>query len=143
MYAASKTKFDRVSFFVVACIHCVLFVYIFYYIPVLSETLPNGLDFRHLAFSAYRTIFNPFPCSVHQFQLLCGNGTNVHTIRNGCKQTKVNRKMIEYIIRTNRIKHSYQIQKVPMKQKKKAERCRERERERDLARVKLNGQFVE
>lgn len=27
--------------------------------------------------------------------------------------------MIEYIIRTNRIKHSYQIQKVAMKQKKK------------------------
>lgn len=55
-----------------SCVHCVFFVYTFYTIPVFSEMLPNGLDFRHLTFSAYRTIFNPFPSSVHHISFSCG-----------------------------------------------------------------------
>lgn len=47
---------------------------------------------------------------MHEVKLRLVKKENAH-YPNGCKQTKVDRKMIEYIIPTNRIKHSNHLKR--------------------------------
>lgn len=75
--------------------------------------LPNGLDFRHLAFFCLPYHFHSISAyihNMHEVKLRLVKKENAH-YPNGCKQTKVDRKMIEYIIPTNRIKHSNHLKR--------------------------------